>query len=94
VAVFGVTKNSGVSETLVDVTSGVCVAVLIPANVGVIVYVGVGIVGVALGISVGIFVNVREGVNVATGTKKNCSNVMEQDESKIAQIKITYIFFM
>jgi len=94
VAVFGVIKKIGVSDAGVGVKSGVFVAVFRPANVGVAVKVGVGMVGVALGISVGVFVSVGAGVEVATGAKRNCSNVMEQEESSMAQIKKTNTFFI
>ena len=84
---MGVNKTSGVADTTVDVNSGVRVAVFNPTSVGVFVYVGVKKVGVALGISVGGFVDVGAGVLVATGPT-------EQEDNNTAQIKKIVVFFM
>ena len=75
------------------VKSGVEVFVFNPTMVGVVVKVGVGTVGVIVGISVGVFVNVGAAVEVG-GTPKNWPIVMEQAESNMAKMRRMEIFFM
>ncbi len=94
VGVFGVISKNGVTAESVAVDSGVGVSVFIPANVGVVVNVNVGVMGVNVGTSVGTFVKVAIGVGVGMGRRKSCSSVMEQEDSKIAQIRTKPIFFM
>jgi hypothetical protein len=66
VSVFGVKKNKEATASGVNVNSVVGVSFFIPTSVGVFVKVEVGTVGVELGTSVGMFVEVGAGVGVAT----------------------------
>jgi len=91
---FGVINKNGVSNKGVAVNSGEGVSVFSPTNVGVTVKVSVGVIGVNVGASVGMFVEAGNGVGVATGSKNSCSNVREQEESSMAQIRKTILFFM
>lgn len=93
VAVFGVIKARGVTlTTVVGVVSCVGVWDFKPTRVGVDVNVDVGVMGVAVGTGVRVFVGTSEGVGVApTGRVKPPT---EQDNDRIAQAKIMFIFFM
>lgn len=76
-----------------EVTSGVEVFGFNPINVGVEVKVGVGAVGVNVGESVGVFVNVGAAVGVG-GAPRIWSTVVEQAESNKAKTRIMEIFFI
>ena len=52
-----------------------------------------GTVGVKVGLSVGVLVNVGTAVGVG-GAPKNCPTVMEQAESNAVQIRKIKIFFL
>jgi hypothetical protein len=85
--------SSGVRSNAVEVDSGVEVFAFNPISVGVEVKVGVGAVGVNVGESVGVFVNVGAVVGVG-GAPRIWSTVVEQAESNKAKTKITEIFFI
>jgi hypothetical protein len=62
--------------------------------VGVVVKVEVAIVAVNVGIFVGVMVPVAAGVGELVGIKKNWSNEIEQEESRIEVARKMHIFFM
>jgi len=94
VGVFGVKKGSGVKVEEVGVKPGVDVLVFSPIRVGVTVNVGVAMIGVDVGISVGPTVLVAAGVGVLVGIKKICSTFIEQEESRIVYKSKLRILFM
>ena len=94
VAVPGVINTTGgVGLTLgVAVSSGVGVGDFIPTRVGVKVNVRVGVIGVAVGTGVNVFVDVGFGVDVLAGANEKLPT--EQANERKAHSKIINIFFM
>ena len=89
---FGVSINKGVTASGVSVLSSVGVAVFIPTSVGVVVKVNVGVIGVDVGISVGMVVDVAARVGVGPAPGINWPN--EQAGNKMAPTKNKMIFFI
>lgn len=56
--------------------------------------VSVGVIGVKVGSAVKVLAGVNAGVGVSAGIKNICSTVREQDEDRMAQMRMAYIFFM
>lgn len=94
VGVLGVISKSGVTVDSVAVDSVVGVFVFIPASVGVVVKVNVGVMGVDVEAGVGELVEAGMGVGDGSGRRKSWFRVRVQEVSKMAQVRNNPIFFI